>query len=235
MSDDGSPGGAAARTLRERSDGDDGPLVGQGARWGLLLAGEAALVVAYFWVTGATVTRLGYVLAPFVWMNAGIWAVLRVGVPDDPRPRRRLLAGTVAAGYVVLLLAVTGLVGLYSGDTVVFVDVGLPSPGWGPVVRYRGTMLYATLVPYRLAGYLALGFLLYAALLDTAGAALSGAFGLASCVSCGFSVVLSVLAGVTGGSAAAAGALYAASVEVSTAAYLLSLVLLLWRPGTGGG
>ncbi|WP_435063926.1 DUF7546 family protein [Halobaculum sp. EA56] len=203
-------------------------------RWALLLCVEAALLLAYFGLTDATVTHLGYVLAPFVWINAGVWALARVDAPPAPR-RRRVAAGVAACCYFLVLLAVTGLLGGGTGGPLGWIDVGMASPGWGPVVRFAGTLFSFTLVPYRLIGYLALSYLVYARLLSATAAALSGVVGLASCVSCGFSVVLSLVAGVTGGSSAALGAVYAASVEVSTAAFLLAVALLVVVPGRFGG
>ncbi|WP_277553098.1 DUF7546 family protein [Halobaculum limi] len=198
--------------------------------WLAVLGIEAALLVAYFGLTDATVTRPGYVLAPFVWINASLWAVTRT-VPTAAPSRRRLVAGTLSVGYFVVLLAVTGLVGGGTGTELAYVEVGVGSPGWGPVVRYGGTLASVTVVPYRFIGYLAIAYLVYEALLGASTAALSGVVGLASCVSCGFSVVLSVVAGLTGASSGAVGAVYAASVEVSTAAFLLALLLLVARPG----
>lgn len=202
--------------------------------WLLVLGVETVLLVAYFGLTNATVTRVGYVLAPFVWINASLWAVTRTTPTAAPR-RRRLIAGALSVGYFVLLLAVTGLVGGGTGTELAYVEVGAGSPGWGPVVRYGGTLASVTVVPFRVIGYLALAYLVYEALLGATTAALSGLVGLASCVSCGFSVVLSVVAGVTGASSGAVGAVYAASVEVSTAAFLLALLLLVARPGGGSG
>ncbi|MFC7098635.1 DUF7546 family protein [Halobaculum marinum] len=201
-------------------------------RWTLVLAVEAVLLLAYFGLTDATVLSLGYVVAPFVWINAAWWAVARTDAPAAPR-RRRVGVAVLAVGYFLLLLVVTGLLGGGSGGPVVWLELGGGSPGWGPVVRYGGALFSFTLVPFRVIGYLALAYLLYAASLRATTAALSGVVGLASCVSCGFSVVLSLVAGVTGGSTAALGAVYAASVEVSTAAFLLAVALLALGPTVG--
>ncbi|GAA0257458.1 DUF7546 family protein [Halobaculum roseum] len=224
---------AAAGGSRLRSALSDHGDRGTALRWAVLLCVEAALLLAYFGLTDATVIRLGYVLAPFVWINAGLWALVRVDAPPAPR-RRRVAAGVAAVGYFLVLLTVTGLLGGGTGGPLGWIDVGMASPGWGPVVRFAGTLFSFTLVPYRLIGYLALSYLVYARLLSATAAALSGVVGLASCVSCGFSVVLSLVAGVTGGSSAALGAVYAASVEVSTAAFLLAVALLVVDPSRFG-
>ncbi|MFC7136808.1 DUF7546 family protein [Halobaculum litoreum] len=225
-------GGAAER--RWPAGGVPLPSVGRlgVALWAAVLGVEAALLVAYFSLADATVLRLGYVLAPFVWIDAGIWAVARTDPPPAPR-RRRLAAGTLATGYFLLLLAVTGLLGPGSGGSVVWLELGGGSPGWGPVIRYGGALVSVTFVPFRVVGYLALAYLVYVATLEASAAALSGALGLAACVSCGFSVVLSLVAGLTGGSAAALGAVYAASVEVSTGVFLLAVLLLTLGPDAG--
>ena len=232
MSGDPAPGEARGDAVGDGASRFLGTDRGTAARWGVVLAVEAALLVSYFGLTSATVTSLGYVLAPFVWIDAALWAVWRTDPPTAPR-RRRLVAGVAATGYLLLLLAVTGLLGGGSGAAVVWVELGGGSPGWGPVVRYGGALFSFTLVPFKVVGYLALAYLVYAAALEAAAAALSGVVGLASCVSCGFSVVLSLVAGATGGSTAAVGAVYAASVEVSTAAFLLAVGLLTVGPEAG--
>jgi|GEM_PF-5038824 len=70
-----------------------------------VVALEALLVAAYFDLTTATVTEPRYLVYPFVWINAGVWAVLRT----TPRPGNRLhrlLGLSVAVGYFLVLLAV---------------------------------------------------------------------------------------------------------------------------------
>ncbi|MFB6309217.1 MAG: hypothetical protein ABEH35_07805 [Haloarculaceae archaeon] len=194
---------------------------------------ELLLVSAYFLLTSATATRIRYVLYPFVWINAGLWAVLQVEVPRATAPQR-LGAAVVAAVYFFVLAWLAGLVGIVT-DVPAFVtglEIGSGSPGWERI-ELVVPPLYVSVLPYRVIGYLALSYLVYVTVLDTAKNALAGAVGLVSCVSCSFPIVASLIAGLTGGTAGIAGAVYVYSVDLSTATFLLAVALLYWRPGVG--
>jgi len=120
---------------------------------------------------------------------------------------------------------------LHAGTAASGLSVTLASPGWGPRVAYvLPGVGHAYFVPYRVVGYLALSYLVYATALDAARAALSGVVGLGACLSCSFPIVGSLAAGVAGWSSALA-TVYAYSVDLSTAVFLLAVGLLLWRPG----
>lgn len=202
---------------------------------GVLAGVQVLLVAAYFAATAAEPTSLRYVLYPVVWISVGVWAIVRTGAPSADL-RGRLVAGAIAAGYLLALAWVGGLVavGPTSGPTGrTGVRVVAASPGWGPTVQYVGDAVRLVLVPYLLVGYLALAYLVYAALLDAAGAALSGVLGLASCVSCSLPVVASIAAAVAGGSSGIVTAAYALSLELSTVAFLAAIGLLYWRPFVG--
>lgn len=198
-------------------------------RWAVIFAVEAVLVAGYFALTEARVTQPRLVVYPFVWINAGIWAVARTAVPSAPR-RHRLLAGVVAGGYFLVLLWLAGLVGLtHHGGGVTGLRVATASPGWGPVVSYLGPTVHATFVPFRVLGYLALAHLVYARTLEAASAVLSGVLGFVSCISCSFSIITSLVASL-GGSSGIAAAVYSLSVDASTAVFLLAVGLLYWGP-----
>jgi hypothetical protein len=109
----------------------------------------------------------------------------------------------------------------------------MTTPGWGPRVGYAGSVLTLNFVPFRVIGYLALSYLVYAALVDLAGAAVSGLLGLGSCLSC-LPVFGSLAAGLAGGTGVAT-ALSALSVDVSTAVFVGSVLLLTLRPGLDRG
>lgn len=131
---------------------------------------------------------------------------------------------TVASGLLPTVLP------LHAGAADPGLSVTLASPGWGPRVAYvLPGVGHAYFIPYRVVGYLALSYLVYAAALDAARAALSGVLGLGACLSCSFPVVSSLAAGVAGWSSALTAA-YAYSVDISTAVFLLAVGLLLWRP-----
>lgn len=139
------------------------------------------------------------------------------------------LSGATAASLLPALdwLAVP----LHAGAANPGLSVTLASPGWGPRVAYvLPEVGHAYFVPYRVVGYLALSYLVYASALEAARAALSGVVGLGACLSCSFPIVGSLAAGVTGWSATLAAVVYAYSVDLSTAVFLLAVGLLLWRP-----
>jgi hypothetical protein len=171
---------------------------------------------------------------PFVWLNAAVWGVTRVRLPDAPT-RRRLLAGTLAGGYLLVLAYAGGLVGASADAPVTGLRVALASlpPGWSPAVVYGGEHLQLALLPFKVGAYLALAYLVYATVLDAAGSAAGGLLGLFSCVSCTLPVIAGVLSGFVGGSAALVSAATAQSYALSTAAFVVTVVLLVWRPTVG--
>lgn len=197
---------------------------------------ELALLVGYVGLTAAEPTDIRYLAYPFVWIDLGMWAVL-TAEPTDASARVRGAVGILAVGYLLVLALAGGLLELahvghfhsHGGTSGLSVFTALP-PGWGPTVVYERTTFTLTLVPFKLVGYLALTYLVYTALLDTAAAALSGAIGLLSCVSCSWPVFASLVAGVFGGSTVAS-AVYSLSVDLSTAAFVAAVALLVWRPG----
>jgi len=196
---------------------------------------EAMVVLGYFLATPATVERLRYVVYPFVWINAVLWAWLHTDVPPASR-RRNLVAGAVAAAYFLLLANWGGLVVLTDGghhgvlESALGVDVLSGSPMVARV-RFVTRTFAVSVIPYRLVGYLGLALLVYAAVLDVSGAVVSGAVGVLSCLSCSFPIVASLLTGVWGGSVTLMSTVYAHSLDLSTLAFLLSVGLLYWRPG----
>ncbi|WP_336036603.1 DUF7546 family protein [Halobacterium yunchengense] len=201
-----------------------------------VVAAELALVAGYLGVSGTTAGNVRYLLYPFVWLNVAAAAVFAVDPPTASR-RVRYAVGAAAAAYLLVLAYFGGVLDLahvghahsHGGASGLTVFTSLP-PGWGPTVAYDHALFSVTVVPYQLVGYLALAYLAYAALLDTASAALSGAVGLLSCASCSWPVFASLLAGVAGGSAVAS-AVYSFSVDLSTAAFVAAVALLVWRPG----
>ncbi len=88
-------------------------------------------------------------------------------------------------------------------------------------------------MPARVVGYLALGYLVYATVIDAAGAAVSGIVGLFSCVSCSWPILASLLSGVAGGGSALVAATFDFSYDISTVVFLVTVALLYWRPLVG--
>jgi hypothetical protein len=200
-----------------------------------LVSVELLAVVVYLLVVpNVYPTRPLFYAIPFVWINAALWGVWRVRSPAAPR-RRRLVAGALAAAYLAVLAYVGGLVGAGVGDlaTGLRVEVVSLPPGWGPAVIYAGEDVVVRLLAFKTLGYLALAYLVYAAVLDAAGGAAAGLLGLFSCVSCTLPVIAAVLSSTVGGAGALAALALGQSYPLSTAVFVVTVGLLVWRPTAG--
>lgn len=200
--------------------------------WAGLLAVELVAVGAYLAVGSVYDPR--YLVYPFVWINLGLYAVARVD-PAASSTRRRALAAAAAVAYFLALGWITGLVGLPLDHAHAHSyiangwHVSLSAPGWGPRVAYKAGHAHLYFVPYRVVGYAALAYLLYAGLLDATATAGAGVLGLVSCVGCAFPLVASLAAGV--GTASFAAAVTGYSLDLSTLVFVAAVALLSWRPG----
>jgi len=196
---------------------------------------EMTLLLGYFFLTDATVTTPRYIVYPFVWINAVLWAGMRTTTRRASR-RLQAIAVTIAAAYFLVLANWAGLVVLTGGghhpvpESVLGLSFGSGSPGWARV-RFITETFAVSFVPFRVIGYLGLAYLVYAAVLDATSAVASGALGLLSCLSCSFPIVASAVTGIWGGSVTAMSTVFAHSVDISTLAFLVSVGLLYWRPG----
>jgi hypothetical protein len=216
---------------RLRPDPDPDLVVGGVA----LLAVELLVVVVYLLLVPGLPTDptfYGYLLVPFVWINAALWGLARTEVPDASR-RRRAVAGAVGLGYL-LVLGYAG--GLYGGTgaaaTGLRLSLAFP-PGWSPAAVYSGADLRVVVLPFKLFGYAALAYLVYVTVLETAGGLAAGVVGLFSCVSCTLPVIAAALSGLVGGAGALAAAASAQSYGLSTVVFVVTVVLLTWRPSVG--
>ncbi|WP_436909601.1 DUF7546 family protein [Halosimplex marinum] len=205
--------------------------------WGALLVNtEILLLLAYAALGSADLLSargLRLWVYPFVWINASVWAVARTDIaPSSTRNRR--LATVLAAAYFGVLAYTGGLVG--PGHGSLGLDVALTSlpPGWAPAVTYNGMGVSVVLIPYKVVGYLTLAYLVYATVLDAAGSAVTGVLGLLSCVSCSWPVLASIATGVAGGGSGIAAAVSAGSYGLSTAVFVATVALLVYRPFGGG-
>jgi hypothetical protein len=206
-----------------------------GVQWlALAVVLELGLLLVYILTTGAHFTTPRYVLYPFVWINVGIWAAVKT-TPRRVDTRHQLVAVVIAVFYFLVLAYFAGLFGFVTNavpESLVGITVGQGSPGWERVRVVAPPYIFISFIPYRVIGYVALSYLVYAAVVDATSAALSGALGVVSCISCSFPIVASLLTGLMGGTTAlTATAIYAYSVDISTAIFLLSVALLYWRPG----
>ncbi len=191
-----------------------------------LTLAEVAALAAYLAAMPVAVDELRYFLYPFVWLNASVLAVWRV-TPRPANGRRRWLAAGVAAAYFLVLAAVGGILAASSGSGVTVYWM-LP-PGWGPMVLAHVGPVQVAAAPYRVAGYLALAYLVYATLADAETSLAGGLVGLFSCVSCTLPLLAAVVSSLAGG-AVAFGTASALSYDLSTAVFVLAVALLAWRP-----
>ena len=201
-------------------------------RVALVLNTELLFVLAYAIASDVRPTSLAalrYWVYPWIWINVGLWAVVRTD-PASTATRTRRLAAVAAVAYVAVLAYVGGLVGPGGGPADLRLVWSTVPPGWGPAVTYAGDYLTAALVPYRVVGYLALGYLVYATILDATGSAVTGLLGMLSCVSCSWPVLASLAAGVAGSGSGVAAAVSTGAYGLSTLVFVATVGLLYWRP-----
>ena len=183
---------------------------------------QVAAVVVYASVADATITSATNVAVPFIWINLGLWGVLRIGWPKHGRRR---LAATVATVYVVILFVSAGIIQF--GATTTATNVYWLVPGWGPLVTIQAEFVTFSLVPYRVIGYVALGMLVFSVVARTAAGALTGLLGVFSCVGCTLPLLVTVfgsLGGILSSAVAADGNISA----LGTAVYAATVVLLVF-------
>ena len=194
------------------------------ALWAIVLNTELLLVMLYLLLVQGAATNLFLLAFPLVWLNVAGLVLLYVR-PAQTSARRRAVAGAVALGYGLLLAYVGGLFGLGGVGTGLRVVLAAP-PGFAPTIIYSGSPLAVVLEPWKVAGYLALSYLVYVTVVDASGGLAGGVLGLFSCVSC----VLPIVASAVGGAIGAGGALYQAamgqSYGLSTVVFLVSVALL---------
>lgn len=199
-------------------------------RWGgLLILAELSVLLAYYSVANAELTAVRFVLYPLVWINVAAWAVARTDLPEST-PRRRRLGAAVAVGYFVALGYFGGLWGVGTPPIAPYLRVAWLPPGWGPAVLFADRGVTLALMPYKIAGYAALAYLVYAVVLEAAGSALRGVVGLFSCVSCAWPILATVLSGAFGAGSAVASVATNQPYGVSTLVFVSAVALLVWRP-----
>lgn len=193
---------------------------------------EVFLLASYLAAVPEPPSTLRYTLYPLVWINVGLLAVVNIEIPTASR-RRKLVAGLVAGVYLLALLWLSGLVGLFPSDellqTVSTIEVEPGSPAQERL-HIVTPVFYFSFLTFRTFGFLVLAVLVYATVLDFSGGLAAGVVGLFSCVSCTFPVVASLATGLFG-STAIATAVYGAQFDLSTLIFVVAVALLYWRPG----
>ncbi|WP_083851002.1 DUF7546 family protein [Halogranum rubrum] len=216
-----------------------------------VLNAELLVVLLYLLVEPVRIQSWRFILYGFLWINVGLYAIWKTD-PAPSNPRTRRLAILVAAGYFLLLAVVGGVLGpSHSSPLAALItdghthshgataaagsfDVRMLPPGWGPSLVYQGAWVMVILMPYKVVGYVALAYLVYATVIDAVTASISGALGLLSCVSCAWPVLGSIVASIFGSGSAVAVAATTWPYDISTVAFLGAVGLLLWRPTVGG-
>lgn len=204
--------------------------------WGAVLLNlELLVVMTYLLFSDTEFYHYRYVVYPWVWINVGLWAAIRTTPAPSPS-RDRWLAGLIAVGYFGLLAYFGGLLSLghaahgHTHSLGFSMSVMTVPPGLGPLVGYQGALVSLTLIPYKIIGYLALAYLVFATVLDATGSAIGGLLGILSCVSCSWPILASIVTGVAGASSGVATVVYSQSFGLSTLVFIVTVGLLYWRP-----
>lgn len=197
-----------------------------------VVLGQASLLVLYIL---AFEPDLSYFLVfPLVWITVSAWVLLHAR-PDRATPRRHLLAVGVAVVYFLFLGYLGGMFSLQAGAPVaegfsgLQIDASAP-PGYAPAIFYAGSSITLAFVPYLVIGYLTLAYLVYLTILDTWTASASGLLGIFGCIGCSWPILASLVAGASGMSGAVATTVYENAYLLSTAAFLLAVGFLYYRP-----
>lgn len=201
----------------------------------LLLAGQLFAGLAYAIATGDVGSRYTHFVIPFVWIAVSVWVLWQTR-PAPTRPRVRVLAGGVAALYLLVLLYLSGILVSSTPSLQRLVganDVAITwgrSLGWSPVLVYAGERIAVTLVPYQTIGLLALSYLVYDALLDLARSTIGGVIGIAACPACVGPMFAPLLAGGVGGSSLVL-LLGMYGYEIATVLFVVAVGILYHRQG----
>jgi len=209
--------------------------------WGMVLVNVEVLYLAtYLAVTGRSLfDRLAFVLFPFVWINVGLWAIVRAD-PPPASSRWRRTSAALAVGYFLVLAYVAGMVApgeAFGGNPAVGFEAILyrVPPGWAPGLVYNGSLVHVSLLPPYVVGLAALTTLVYVRILEASRLASVGVVGLFSCVSCTFPLLVAIVAGAAGvSSSALLAAIAPVAYELGMVAFVVTVAVLSWQPTIGG-
>ncbi|WP_231184054.1 hypothetical protein [Haladaptatus sp. DYF46] len=206
---------------------------GESLLWGaVVLNAELFALLLYFAISNYSGGELRYLLYPFIWINVALLAVVKTK-PIARNDRDRLIGLVLASGYFLLVAYFGGLFGpahSMPGMPASGLRIAWLPPGWGPALLFHNGLVRVSLMPFKLVGYLALAYLVYATILDAAGSAISGLLGLFSCVSCSWPIVASLVTGVAGAGSGLAATVSSGSYDISTVVFVVTVALLYWRP-----
>jgi len=201
--------------------------------WAAVLNAQLLVVIGYaILVSGPPQSLRGIfiLVMPWLWLDVSWWSYRNSSV-SSVAGRRRVAASLLAVGYFLVLSVAGGLLlpGIGARATGVRLVTYQIPPGFAPALLYSGERLVVNLIPYKLAGYLALAWLVYGTLADASRSVGASALGLFSCVSCVLPVVAGVLTTVTGAAGFAA-TIGQQSYLLSTTVFVATVLLLRWRP-----
>ncbi|WP_396610642.1 hypothetical protein ACH9L7_10400 [Haloferax sp. S1W] len=193
--------------------------------WAALVALEGIALVGYFSLTSAETTQIRYLLYPFVWINAGLWAVWNTD-PSPQNRRHRLLGLLVGVGYFFLVMYVPGNVGTGTLVTATDLRIAWHAPGWGPLLAFNSPWVRLYLVPFEVVGYAALAYLVYANALALARGTIASVLGIVTCVGCTVPIIAPAIGLLGGPATALSTTAYQWSYDFGTVLFLVTLGLL---------
>lgn len=196
-------------------------LIGSG-----LLISEVLIVTGYLGLTSTGVTAPRYIVYPFVWINVGLLAIY-LAKPAPGNHRHQVLAGSIAAAYYVLLLTVAGNI-TFGAFVEPYTSLIWATPGWGPVLNGAIPGIEVHLIPYQVIGYAGLAYLFYANVLGFSRGLLSGALGIATCVSCTMPLWGPLVGLLGGGAVGLSGLATTYAYDLGTVVFLLTMGLLYY-------
>ncbi len=204
-----------------------------GIAFNLLFAIQVIGGLAFVYITGEVGNRITHFFIPFIWITISMWVIWHTR-PTSPRCLSQILAATGSLIYLLILLYLSGLIGL---STPHLEPLTGPSGfgliwgrtlGWSPSLLYTGDWLTVMIIPYQAIGLIALSYLLYDALLDFARSAIGGIIGIAACPVCVGPLFASMLAsGVSGSSLVLFFGRY--GYEINTVLFVFAVGVLYYR------
>ncbi|GGK81427.1 MULTISPECIES: DUF7546 family protein [Haloarcula] len=192
--------------------------------WAAVLNAEFILVLGYVLNTAQPATDPFLLVFPFIWLNIAGLVFLRVR-PELTDRRRTVGSAVIALGYLLVLGYVGGVYGTGGQGTGIRLVTQAP-PGFSPTIVFSGATLSVVLIPWKVAGYLALSYLVFVTAVDASGGAVGGIVGLFSCVSCVLPIIASILGGFVGVGATLSQAALSQSYGLSTVVFVTSVGLL---------
>lgn len=172
----------------------------------LLLFLELLLTIIYASSPNIVLTDPLVLVYPFIWINVGIMVVILLK-PTSVTSRKKVPSVFLGVVYFCILSYFSSILtfghsfhGHVPSDHNFgfgIVILSIP-PGWAPALFYTGNLISVYVFFFQLVGYLSLSYLVYRSVLQFNKSALSGLFGIFSCVSCTWPLVGTYIGGISG-------------------------------------